>query len=73
MHSSKVRLSWSELGAPSTPQILSVRGVGDVRIDQSWIDRARAAGGDPAVELIDVTSHDTFPAGRAYIIGSMLP
>lgn len=62
-------VSWHrDLGDPDAPGTVFIQGVGEVNVRQENIDNARELGGQPDVELIEVTSHDSTAAAE-YIVG----
>lgn len=66
-------VSWTnDLGNPTQPGTVRVRGVGEVNIRQENIDTARGLGGRVDVELIDVTNQDSGPLPE-FIIRNFLP
>ncbi|MGD9497196.1 MAG: hypothetical protein AB7Y46_12935 [Armatimonadota bacterium] len=44
-----LKARWTQFGPPSTPRVVFVRGIGDVRVTQEDIDRYSAMPGDPEV------------------------
>jgi hypothetical protein len=67
-----VTISWlGNLGGPTKPGKYSVRGLGEVEVTQEQIDQARAMGGNPGVEVHDVTAFGDLV--KQYIIGLFVP
>jgi hypothetical protein len=63
------KISWKELGAPTSAGEVRVRGLGLVQISPQNIASANAYKGDVDFELIDVTSLGDDM--RKYMLGMM--
>jgi len=44
-----LKARWTQFGPPSTPRVIFVRGIGEVRVTQEDIDRYGDMSGDPEV------------------------
>ena len=51
-----MKISWSELGDPTSPGPVYVPGLGRVHVKQQEIDEATKAGGNPRFTLIRMTT-----------------
>ncbi len=58
---------WSELGAPTEPGDVEVKGLGIVVVMQGNINYAKSVGGDPEFELLEATA--ITPKMRRYLLG----
>ena len=72
MSRSRRVINWSrDLGSPTTPGKYTVRRVGEVEVEQEYIDEATRLSGNVNVEIYDATTFEhNVPQ---YVIGFFIP
>lgn len=66
-----MRINWTDLGNPTEPGTYTVRGVGEVTVEQEDIDEAERLGGTPQIELVDATTFGH--RVKQFVIGQFIP
>ncbi len=64
-----LKARWTQFGPPTSPRVVFVRGIGDVRVTQEDIDTYGAMSGDPEV----ICEHSTDDPEANHRIAGLAP